>query len=76
MGIYFHGYFTGYNARQQEYLESLVESSRLIRKNSQRISDLVKREKELLYQIKEKNLDCKEVLNFNLRSCFAKRMQK
>lgn len=68
--VFLYGWNTGYNASEREYMEKIIELTQESRAHSSRISELVRKEKQLLQEIKNDKIDCKEVLNFNLRSCF------
>lgn len=67
---FFTGYKLGYNKHELEINRILLETQQAQVESTTKISQLVKREKELLLKIKETNVDCEKVLNFNLRSCF------
>jgi len=68
--VYLWGYRSGYNKHEAEINKVLVETQQAQAESTNKISQLVKREKELLLKIKEKDIDCEAVLNFDLRRCF------
>ena len=71
-GVFFYGWKSGYNASEKEYLEKVVELTQESRAYSNKVAELIRKEKQLLQEIKNDKLECKEVLNFDLRSCFTK----
>lgn len=67
---FFAGYKLGYSKYEAEINRELIRSHQLQIDSTNKLSQQIKKEKELLLKIKENNVDCEKVLNFNLRSCF------
>lgn len=60
----------GYMICEKKYSEQLNEAFKQASINQTIIEAMLLKEKATLEKIKETNLDCEKVLNFNLRNCF------